>query len=119
MALIDLDDLLNLEEQFLAVGQANGQQDGEQLLGLELGYYTAFVEYWLAQVNSEPSLYSSRAAKQLASLATALEAFPTENRLNIDALALLDRIRAKFKTISTILGTHRLQSYVETTPHQH
>jgi hypothetical protein len=49
----------------------------------------------------------------LASLHSALEAFPTENRLNVDALALLDRIRAKFKTVSTILGTHRVQSYTE------
>ncbi|KAI8056864.1 hypothetical protein BDF22DRAFT_668311 [Syncephalis plumigaleata] len=69
MASIDLDQLLNLEERFSAVGHADGIRDGEQLglvegrslgrqkgleLGLELGYYTAFA------MEVDPSRYTSR-----------------------------------------------------------
>ncbi|RKP07114.1 hypothetical protein THASP1DRAFT_31075 [Thamnocephalis sphaerospora] len=122
-----LDDLLHLEERFQAVGRTQGERDGERLgveegralgrqrgldIGLELGYYAAFATCWSTLIARRPENFTARATKTLAALSAALDAFPEDNQLSVDALALLGRARAKFKAAATVLGVARTLAYM-------
>jgi hypothetical protein len=95
-------------------GKILGRQRGLDI-GLELGYYIAFAAYWTSVIACAPSQVNARASKSLRALSTALEAFPDENRHDVDKLALLNKIRAKFKVAATVLGVAKMQSYTSST----
>jgi cytochrome c len=51
------------------------------------------------------SHHSSRSLKKINSLLDLIDSFPRQNQLDDDVIALLDRIRGKFKTVASALQT--------------
>ncbi|RUP49174.1 hypothetical protein BC936DRAFT_143129 [Jimgerdemannia flammicorona] len=116
---LDLDSLVHLETMFEELGHKDGIRDGRRsgtvegrVLGCEKGFelarevyfYSGCAAMWLRLTAAFPDRFPARTVKQLRSLQSLIEAFPTENSLNTEILALLDKIRAKYKVVTSLLG---------------
>ncbi|KAJ3417135.1 hypothetical protein HDV05_006994 [Chytridiales sp. JEL 0842] len=117
-AAVAMDNLLHLETMFeeygrddgVEDGRIRGQTDGVQIglkngfdIGRELGFYLGASEMWLEIVRKAPESYPARAQKVLESMTAQIKEFPETNDPNISILDLLDKIRAKFKTVTSLL----------------
>ncbi|KAF9206607.1 hypothetical protein BGZ49_002172 [Haplosporangium sp. Z 27] len=117
---LDLDDLVHLENMFveygredgIAAGVRNGVIEGRVMgcekgfeFSREVGYYAGCAQLWktLAQLDSER--ISEKTLKKINSLLDLINSFPRHNRLDDDVIALLDKIRGRFKTIASALQT--------------
>ncbi|KAF9961761.1 hypothetical protein BGZ72_002000 [Mortierella alpina] len=117
---LDLDDLVHLENMFvefgredgMAAGVRNGVIEGRVMgcekgfeLAREVGYYAGCAQLWkvLAQLDSDR--ISEKTLKKINSLLDLINSFPRQNQLDDDVVALLDRIRGKFKTVASALQT--------------
>ncbi|KAF8985566.1 hypothetical protein BGZ46_003572 [Entomortierella lignicola] len=117
---LDLDDLVHLENMFveygredgIAAGVRNGVIEGRVMgcekgfeFSREVGYYAGCAQLWktLAQLDSER--ISEKTLKKINSLLDLINSFPRHNRLDDDVIALLDKIRGRFKTVASALQT--------------
>jgi len=113
------DELLNVEEEFIQDGWAEGKRDADQRgygegfelgeikggqIGEEIGYYAGCVAAWAALAKLDPSILSEnpRAEKTLQQLSELINAFPSDptNELLFESL---ESIRAKFKQLVSLL----------------
>ncbi|KAG0052660.1 hypothetical protein BGZ83_002317 [Gryganskiella cystojenkinii] len=117
---LDLDDLIHLENMFvefgredgLAAGGRNGAIEGRVMgcekgfeLSREVGYYAGCAQLWKTLATLDQDRVSEKTLKKLNSLLDLIHAFPRENQIDDDVVALLDRIRGKFKTVASALQT--------------
>ncbi|KAL1923185.1 uncharacterized protein VTP21DRAFT_9561 [Calcarisporiella thermophila] len=118
----DLDTLVELENMFMEQGRDEGFEAGERAgviegqvfgcekgyeLALEVGYYAGCMEAWQLAASQHPSKFSPRTLKALSSLNAAIEAFPKENNLDVDFMELVEKIRARFKVLMSLLGSQQ------------
>ncbi|OZJ03299.1 hypothetical protein BZG36_02274 [Bifiguratus adelaidae] len=116
---LDLDALVNLETMFMEYGYEDGMKAGElsgalegRVLGCEkafeisreLGYYYGCASTWIMLFQKSPDKFSDRLLKQAQSLQTLIDEIPMENQVNTEILLLVERVRAKFKVLTSILG---------------
>ncbi|KAF9345346.1 hypothetical protein BGX34_004843 [Mortierella sp. NVP85] len=117
---LDLDNLVHLENMFvefgredgLAAGIKNGAIEGRVMgcergfeLSREVGYYAGCALVWKALAHQNPERISDKTLKKINSLLDLIQTFPRQNQLDDDIIALLDRIRGKFKTVASALQT--------------
>ncbi|KAF9098407.1 hypothetical protein BGX29_007627 [Mortierella sp. GBA35] len=117
---LDLDALVHLENMFvnfgredgMAAGERNGAIEGRVMgcekgfeLSREVGYYAGCAQLWKALAQQDPERISEKSLKKINSLLDLIETFPRQNQLDDDVIALLDRIRGKFKTVASALQT--------------
>ncbi|KAF9113970.1 hypothetical protein BGX27_000433 [Mortierella sp. AM989] len=117
---LDLDSLVHLENMFveygredgIAAGVRNGAIEGRIMgcekgfeLSREVGYYAGCAQLWktLAQLDSQR--IPEKTLKKIDSLLDLINSFPRQNQLDDDVIALLDRIRGRFKTVASVLQT--------------
>ncbi|KAF9434012.1 hypothetical protein BGZ76_008690 [Entomortierella beljakovae] len=124
---LDLDNLVHLENMFveygredgLAAGVRNGAIEGRVMgcekgyeLSREVGYYAGCAQIWKAIALSDPKRIPEKTLKKINSLLDLINSFPRENQLDDDVIALLDKIRGKFKTVSSVLQSSERYSDV-------
>ncbi|KAF8941796.1 hypothetical protein BGZ47_007188 [Haplosporangium gracile] len=117
---LDLDALVHLENMFvefgredgMAAGERNGAIEGRVMgcekgfeLSREVGYYAGCAQLWKALAQQDPERISEKSLKKINSLLDLIDSFPRQNQLDDDVIALLDRIRGKFKTVASALQT--------------
>ncbi|KAF9429727.1 hypothetical protein BGZ94_009697 [Podila epigama] len=117
---LDLDDLVHLENMFvefgrddgMAAGKRNGAIEGRVMgcekgfeLSREVGYYAGCAQVWKALAQLDPGRISEKSMKKINSLLDLVHTFPRENQLDDDVVAILERIRGKFKTVASALQT--------------
>ncbi|GJJ68334.1 hypothetical protein EMPS_00680 [Entomortierella parvispora] len=117
---LDLDDLIHLENMFvefgredgLAAGGRNGAIEGRVMgcekgfeLSREVGYYAGCAQLWKALAMLDQDRITEKTLKKINSLLDLINSFPRENQLDDDVVALLDKIRGKFKTVASALQT--------------
>jgi len=110
---------VNLENMFVELGRDDGIRDGLRsgsvegsVLGRdkgfqisrEVGFYSGYAEMWLRMASLAPDRVSEKAARQLHALQSLTASFPVENHLNAEILDMLERVRAKVKVVSSLLG---------------
>ncbi|KAG0265221.1 hypothetical protein BG011_005264 [Mortierella polycephala] len=115
---LDLDDLVHLENMFvefgredgMAAGGRNGFIEGRVMgcekgfeLSREVGYYAGCAQLWKALALVDSERISEKTMKKITSLLDLISTFPSQNQLDDDVVALLDRIRGKFKTVTSAL----------------
>ncbi|XP_065837878.1 protein LTO1 homolog, partial [Oscarella lobularis] len=88
-------------------GKRRGLEEGRQIgtekgreLGLELGFYAGFAEEWL-KTSSEARSKAEKALKKLREL---VDDFPLDDPQNPNLIENLQRVRAKFKQVTSLLG---------------
>ncbi|KAG0216410.1 hypothetical protein BGX28_002880 [Mortierella sp. GBA30] len=123
---LDLDDLVHLENMFvefgredgMAAGVRNGAIEGRVMgcekgfeLSREVGYYAGCAHVWKAIAQVDQERISEKTLKKINSLLALINSFPRQNQLDDDVIALLDRIRGKFKTVASALQT--MERYAE------
>jgi flagellar biosynthesis/type III secretory pathway protein FliH len=91
-------------------GALQGEQDGFHLgfqkgkeLGQELGFYQGFAEGWILELNKGETKKPERALNQLEKLLVLINKFPKENTKDEDITELIGEVRAKFKTVCSML----------------
>ncbi|KAG0047377.1 hypothetical protein BGZ90_007906, partial [Linnemannia elongata] len=117
---LDLDALVHLENMFvefgredgIAAGERNGAIEGRVMgcekgfeLSREVGYYAGCAQLWKALAQQDPERISEKSLKKINSLLDLINSFPRQNQLDDDVIALLDKIRGKFKTVASALQT--------------
>ncbi|KAG0040974.1 hypothetical protein BGZ82_003584 [Podila clonocystis] len=117
---LDLDDLVHLENMFvefgredgMAAGERNGAIEGRVMgcekgfeLSREVGYYAGCAQLWKSLAQMDPASISEKSLKKINSLLDLINSFPRQNQLDDDVIAILDRIRGKFKTVASALQT--------------
>ncbi|CAG8640469.1 2412_t:CDS:2 [Ambispora leptoticha] len=122
---LDLDDLVHLENMFLEHGREDGLRDGKSAgmlegfvlgsthgfrLAQEVGFYKGVTETWSRIVSqysgdSKNKSFNERTIKQLESLHGLIAQFPLENNRNVEVHKLLERIRAKYKVVMSLLNS--------------
>ncbi|KAF8925545.1 hypothetical protein CPC16_010267 [Podila verticillata] len=117
---LDLDDLVHLENMFvefgredgMAAGERNGAIEGRVMgcekgfeLSREVGYYAGCAQVWKSLAQMDPERISEKSLKKINSLLDLINSFPRQNQLDDDVIAILDRIRGKFKTVASALQT--------------
>ncbi|KAF9387528.1 hypothetical protein CPB97_002429 [Podila verticillata] len=117
---LDLDDLVHLENMFvefgredgMAAGERNGAIEGRVMgcekgfeLSREVGYYAGCAQLWKSLAQMNPERISEKSLKKINSLLDLINSFPRQNQLDDDVIAILDRIRGKFKTVASALQT--------------
>eukprot|EP00118_Oscarella_pearsei_P002740 m.11435 g.11435 ORF g.11435 m.11435 type:complete len:132 (+) comp23317_c0_seq1:16-411(+) len=85
-------------QQGLEEGRRIGAEKG-RILALEVGFYSGFAGAWL-----ESDGKKSHAEKALKQLKKLTDDFPLDNPRHPDIIEKLDRIRAKFKQVTSLLG---------------
>ncbi|CAO3674213.1 unnamed protein product [Umbelopsis vinacea] len=115
---LDLENLIHLENMFQELGHEDGMRDGKKsgviegrVLGCEkgfeisseVGFYAGCAVLWTKLVEANPESFSSRAIKQIQSLQAAVDQFPDANEEQTDTFALLDKMRAKFRVVTSVL----------------
>ncbi|KAG9298909.1 hypothetical protein G9A89_015931 [Geosiphon pyriformis] len=119
---LDLDDLLQLENMFLDQGREDGLRDGKpsgiiegRILGSkhgfqlaqEIGFYNGVAETWTHLIQQNPKVeckgFNERTVKHLNSLRELISQFPIENKHTVEVPELLERIRAKYKVVISLL----------------
>lgn len=90
-------------------GSLEGDQEGFHLgfqkgseLGQEIGFYQGFAEGWVHELNLKEKK-PERVLNQLEKLNNLLNRFPTCNKKDNDIEELIREIRAKFKTVCSML----------------
>jgi flagellar biosynthesis/type III secretory pathway protein FliH len=90
-------------------GSLEGDQEGFHLgfqkgseLGQEIGFYQGFVEGWVHELNLKEKK-PERVLNQLEKLNNLLDRFPTCNKKDNDIEEFIREIRAKFKTVCSML----------------
>ncbi|KAG0224115.1 hypothetical protein BGW41_005241 [Actinomortierella wolfii] len=122
---LNLDDLVHLENMFvefgredgLRAGQRSGEIEGRVMgcekgfeLSREVGYYEGCAVLWHALALQCPDRFSDKSCKKIESLLELIRTFPRENKLDDDIVALLDKIRGKFKVVASALQTSQRYS---------
>ncbi|KAG0006875.1 hypothetical protein BGZ65_002401 [Modicella reniformis] len=117
---LDLDNLVHLENMFVEYGREDGLVAGVRSgviegrvmgcekgfeLSREIGYYAGCAQLWKAFAQLDPERVSDKSLKKINSLLDLIHSFPRQNKLDDDVLALLDKIRGKFKTVASALQT--------------
>ncbi|KAG0336175.1 hypothetical protein BG004_008173 [Podila humilis] len=115
---LDLDDLVHLENMFVEFGREDGMVAGERNgaiegrvmgcekgfeLSREVGYYAGCAQVWKSLALMDPEQISEKTLKKINSLLDLINSFPRQNQLDDDVIAILDRIRGKFKTVASSL----------------
>ncbi|KAF9583235.1 hypothetical protein BGW38_009956 [Lunasporangiospora selenospora] len=115
---LDLDGLVHLENMFveygrddgLAAGGRHGFIEGRVMgcekgfeLSREVGYYAGCAQLWKTIATQFPDRISDKTMKKINSLLDLINTFPRQNQLSDDVIALLDKIRGKFKTVASAL----------------
>lgn len=90
-------------------GSLEGDQEGFHLgfqkgseLGQEIGFYQGFAEGWVHELNLKEKK-PERVLNQLEKLNNLLDKFPTSNKKDNDIEEIIREIRAKFKTVCSML----------------
>ncbi|CAM0140670.1 enolase-phosphatase E1 [Umbelopsis sp. WA50703] len=127
---LDLENLLHLENMFQELGHEDGMRDGKRsgviegrVLGCEkgfeisneVGFYMGCATLWTQLVSANPEAFSSRAIKQIQSLQSAVDQFPDANEDQTDTFALLDKMRAKFRVVTSVLKVEQKFSTTQPT----
>ncbi|XP_071113492.1 protein LTO1 homolog [Haliotis cracherodii] len=93
-----------------AEGEKRGLADGFSLgfekgaaIGSEVGFYQGYVET-LQELNTQEGTLKPRVQKSLQALAAMLSQFPVADVMNQTLFEDLERIRAKFKQVTSLLG---------------
>ncbi|KAF9172032.1 hypothetical protein BGX21_006444 [Mortierella sp. AD011] len=117
---LDLDSLIHLENMFVEYGKEDGRAAGIRSgviegrvmgcekgfeLSREVGYYAGCAQLWKALAQLDPERISEKTLKKVNSLLDLINSFPRQNQLDDDVIALLDRIRGKFKMVASALQT--------------
>ncbi|CAH3019501.1 unnamed protein product [Porites evermanni] len=91
-------------------GKIKGLQDGRQLgllkgceIGGEVGFYLGFVSLWL-EIQLESPDAKPRCVKLLETVKDMLLSFPINDPTNEEMFAKLEKIRAKFRQVCSLLG---------------
>ncbi|KAI9321855.1 oral cancer-overexpressed protein 1 [Dichotomocladium elegans] len=115
----DLESLVYLEEMFQQYGYDDGFRDGQESgelegrifgceksfeLGLEIGFYEGCAKTWRALAKAHPDRVPNKASKHLEALERMIDEFPKDNCPNTDMYGARDKMKAKMKLISTLLG---------------
>ncbi|KAF9166947.1 hypothetical protein DFQ27_001206 [Actinomortierella ambigua] len=123
---LNLDDLVHLENMFVEFGREDGIRAGQRSgaiegrvmgcekgfeLSREVGYYEGCAILWHALALQDPERFSVRSCKKIESLLELIRTYPRENNLDDDIIALLDKIRGKFKVVASALQAS--QRYAE------
>ncbi|KAI9137733.1 hypothetical protein BKA69DRAFT_1032123, partial [Paraphysoderma sedebokerense] len=103
---------------FIQQGHDQGYNDGIKsgvaegyLLGLEKGYevasevgfYNGCVESWSKLIQMVPEEFNERTIKQIQSLRSMIASFPLTNNPNTSIFETLEKMRAKYKLINSLL----------------
>ncbi|KAF9914400.1 hypothetical protein BX616_008402, partial [Lobosporangium transversale] len=117
---LDLDNLVHLENMFveygredgLIAGVRNGVIEGRVMgcekgfeFSREIGYYAGCAKVWKSLALLDPERISEKTLKKIGSLLDLINSFPRQNTLDDDIIALLDRIRGRFKTVASAMQT--------------
>ncbi|KAJ3054073.1 hypothetical protein HK097_002718 [Rhizophlyctis rosea] len=129
----DIENLVHLETMFEELGREDGLRDGAhsgaiqgRVSGVErgfqfareAGFYGGVAELWLLAAQKGLVKVSSRAEKSLQSLHQQSTSFPLQNSsdpnlLDADPTVALDRLRGRYKVVSSSMGNlMKDQSYV-------
>ncbi|TPX51359.1 hypothetical protein SeMB42_g00472 [Synchytrium endobioticum] len=134
-----IDDLVHLEDMFEELGRDDGLRDGIQAgkyegqiagleagfeMGREIGFYKSACTTWLQlaerstfSAQSAPSSsadstsYSARAIKVLKGIIELCDLFPRENTPDTEWKESLERIRARWRMATSLLGIGGKQVY--------
>jgi len=103
-----------------AQGVCEGQQEGLHIglekgreLGRELGFYQGFAQAWLdrvqlqqigSDVNDQKTRKSVKTVSQLEKLVDLIGQIPPYNKRDVDLTERVNAIRARFKTVCSLLG---------------
>ncbi|ORY06438.1 hypothetical protein K493DRAFT_203292, partial [Basidiobolus meristosporus CBS 931.73] len=105
-------------EDGLRAGKEAGIVEGRVLgcfngyaIAQEVGYYKGCTTMWLKLAEAYPNLNLKKALRQLNSLLSMVESFPLENVLELELIELLEKIRGKFKVVTTVLGCSQFQKF--------
>eukprot|EP00850_Spirogloea_muscicola_P013925 SM000097S24778 [mRNA] locus=s97:271483:272943:+ [translate_table: standard] len=113
------DSSLDLEVQHLREGYDDGYRDGTDAgllegrdaglrvgfqMGEELGFYLGCTAVWTRALELEPGIFSSRAQRSIQQLGHLLETFPMLQPQDESIHDKLEVLRAKFRTIVSVLG---------------
>ncbi|TPX35430.1 hypothetical protein SmJEL517_g02128 [Synchytrium microbalum] len=123
-----IDDLVHLEDMFEELGRDDGIQDGikdgqhegrvaglEQgfEMGREVGFYKSGATLWIHLIDRRPDSYPKRLTKVLQGIVELCDAFPTENTPDAEWKEILERIRARWRMATQLLGLGGVQQYDE------
>ncbi|OQS03590.1 hypothetical protein THRCLA_21126 [Thraustotheca clavata] len=112
-----------LEEVCIDEGYAEGIEEGRRLgytegkdlgevkgyeIGNEVGFYYGCYLLWTAMMEKEKDFFSTRAVKAIESLGKQIEEYELVNSLDEKLHLNLQRIRAKFKVVTAVLGQNGL-----------
>mmetsp|Transcript_39995 Transcript_39995/g.76492 ORF Transcript_39995/g.76492 Transcript_39995/m.76492 type:complete len:139 (+) Transcript_39995:225-641(+) len=122
----ELDELfgggLDLEGQHIEKGRVDGVADGCILgktegwesgvrsgftVGGEVGFYSGCAQVWQHYADQHPDLFSERAQKGIAALQRLVASFPLDNAEDDSLQDVLEKLRSKFKAVSSMLGVHQ------------
>ncbi|CDS03986.1 hypothetical protein LRAMOSA06941 [Lichtheimia ramosa] len=118
----DLESLVYLEEMFQHYGHEDGLRDGKESgelegrifgceksfeLGVEVGYYEGCAQTWRELAEAHGDKVSSKVSKHLQSLQKMIDEFPRENCPNTDMYGARDKMKAKMKVITSLLGVRQ------------
>ncbi|CAM9560920.1 unnamed protein product [Discosporangium mesarthrocarpum] len=116
------DDVFHLDERLIAEGKEAGREDGKARgfkegqglgkgkgfrVGAELGFYRGCCIAWLALHEEHPGLFPSFSDKALSSMRALVdlaERIPHENTRDSTSLQDIQRVRAKFRAVTAMVG---------------
>lgn len=113
------DEIVFVEDRLIAVGykegfekgSQEGKQEGVELgfakgieIGQEIGFYVGFTQGWIKHLSSQTeNKKSEKVIANLEKLNNLAKDFPSDNLKDVDVVEKLDTMRAKFKTICSLL----------------
>ncbi|KAK9823785.1 hypothetical protein WJX72_005477 [[Myrmecia] bisecta] len=115
------DSSLQLEEQHIKEGYAEGVRDGKlaglregQELGIqkgfeiaqEIGFYAGCIQVWRKLRMHDPEAFPARVEKGIDSIAELVAAYPLENPKDERMQDMMLELRGKFKAVVAMLGVH-------------
>ncbi|KAG2223173.1 hypothetical protein INT45_011519 [Circinella minor] len=115
----NMESLVYLEEMFQQYGHEDGLRDGKDSgvlegrifgceksfeLGREIGFYDGCAKTWKKLAEQHPDKISSKVLKNIQTLQKMIDEFPRDNCPNTDMFAARDKMAAKMKVITSLLG---------------
>uniref|UniRef100_A0A0E0LY49 Essential protein Yae1 N-terminal domain-containing protein n=1 Tax=Oryza punctata TaxID=4537 RepID=A0A0E0LY49_ORYPU len=91
--------LVSRKEEGRHVGLKNGFRVGE-----ELGFYKGCLDVWTPVVSIDQDAFSARVRKYIEQLAALLRSYPLSNPEDEQVQDIMEKIRLKFRVITTSLG---------------
>lgn len=88
--------------QGLLEGYHLGLSKGRDI-GIEVGFYLGFVSVWYETLLTSPNA-KARCVKSLETLKAMILALPLNEPMNEELFANLEKVRAKFKLVCSLLG---------------